>query len=261
MFLLTLTLAMASAQTVAPDDRAMMKRAMEEFLEQQARLGEFTYIERGARKELTSNGAVKAQDSWVKERKRYDGILLTVTVEEDGKPLSAEEKAKTQESIRKIVAERKAMTEERKAKERQDRLAALKKENGWISEMAQALNFKRAGEETLNGRATLVFEAEPNPAYKPSNMQAKVFAKLKGRLWIDKAESQLVKADAEVFENVSIGFGLLGRVDKGTRFHVLRVRMGPRLFLNAEQSMKLSARMLVKGVYQESGRTFTFTGE
>jgi hypothetical protein len=42
--------------------------------------------------------------------------------------------------------------------------------------------------------------------------------KTTGTLWIDRTDRELVKAEAEVFDTVNIGLGLLGGVGKGRRF-------------------------------------------
>ena len=55
----------------------------------------------------------------------------------------------------------------------------------------------------LNGRPTLLMEATPKPGYKAKNMRARVFEKMKARIWIDKASSELVKADADMFDTVT----------------------------------------------------------
>jgi hypothetical protein len=36
-----------------------------------------------------------------------------------------------------------------------------------------------------------------------------------GEVWIDKAQGRLVRIDAHLVRDVNIGFGILGRVDKG----------------------------------------------
>ena len=128
--------------------------------------------------------------------------------------------------------------------------------------MPDALNFKLLGEEQLNGRTVAIYEATPNSNYKPKDMQARVFEKMRGKLWIDKIESQLAKADVEVFETVNIGFGMLGRIEKGTRFFMSRVKVAPDTWLTAEQLMKVAARiMLVKSMYRETAMQWVFKPE
>jgi hypothetical protein len=68
-----------------------------------------------------------------------------------------------------------------------------------------------------------------------------------------------VRAEVEVFDTVNTGFGVLGRIEKGTRFFLSRVKASPDTWLTAEQTMKIAARiMLVKPLYRESTMQWTF---
>jgi hypothetical protein len=58
--------------------------------------------------------------------------------------------------------------------------------------------------------------------------------------------------DAEVFETVNIGWGVLGRVNKGTRFHIDRRKLDDGTWLPQTQTVRFAARVpLFKTIAQE----------
>lgn len=61
-----------------------------------------------------------------------------------------------------------------------------------------------------------------------------------------------MKADVEVFDTVNIGFGVLGRIEKGTRFSLHRTMVSPHTWFTESETTKFAARvMLVKTVNME----------
>lgn len=55
----------------------------------------------------------------------------------------------------------------------------------------------------------------PNPKFVPPNLEADVLRGFAGEVWIDTAQNRLVRLEAHLVKDVDIGFGILGRVDKG----------------------------------------------
>ena len=47
---------------------------------------------------------------------------------------------------------------------------------------------------------------------------------LRGRMWVAADDYQLVKIDMRAFDDISIGWGVVGRVNKGSRVLYLRRR-------------------------------------
>jgi hypothetical protein len=248
--------------TWGQNERELLRKAVRDFIDHQTRLADFSFVQKSFSKEFTSDGKLKNESQSVRERKKFGEFHLTVPVERNGKPLTDTERAETQKSIDKILAELKALSPAELERRKQQRLENARKADPWVQEMPEAINLKLLGEEKVNGRAASIFEATPNPAYKAKNMQARVFEKMRGKIWLDKADTQLVRADIEVFDTVSIGFGVLGRLEKGTRFFINRVKASADTWLTAEQMMKIAGRMmLVKPLYRESSMQWTFKPE
>jgi len=55
----------------------------------------------------------------------------------------------------------------------------------------------------------------PNPGFVPPDIEADVLRGFAGEVWIEKSQDRLVRLDAHLVRDVNIGFGILGRLDKG----------------------------------------------
>jgi hypothetical protein len=151
-----------------------------------------------------------------------------------------------------MIGARLAKIKAQPAGEREKRRRKSAEEDAWLKEIADALDYQYLGEEAVNGRMAVVLSCFPRPAYEPRNMRAKVLTKTRGKLWIDRADRELVRGDAEVFDTVGVGFGIIGRIEKGTRFHLERVRLPDGVWMMDNQTVRFGARlMLVKFIGNE----------
>jgi hypothetical protein len=49
---------------------------------------------------------------------------------------------------------------------------------------------------------------------------------MSGKMWIDQADRRLIRLDGSLFEDVTFGWGLLGRLNKGGTFSIMQSRVG-----------------------------------
>jgi hypothetical protein len=162
-------------------ERELMRKAVQDFVDHQARLGDFLFTVKGHNKEFSGDGKVKSESRWVRERRKYGEFRITAPVERNGKPLWEADRASGEKDIDRILGELNAQSPEVREKAKRERIANARKEDPWIQEMPDALNLKLVGEEKWNGRATSNYEANPNPGYKPNDMQARVFERCAAR--------------------------------------------------------------------------------
>jgi hypothetical protein len=86
-----------------------------------------------------------------------------------------------------------------------------------------AFNFKYDGTE--DGQVRLRFT--PNPRYDPPTRDLQVFHSMTGALWIDRTGARLARIDGQLTEDVTFGWGLLGRLKKGGTFKVVQKQVAP----------------------------------
>lgn len=118
----------------------------------------------------------------------------------------------------------------------------------FVKEIADAYDFGFAGEQDLDGRETLVIDAQPRPGYQPHLKDAKFLPRFRFRVWLDRAEKQWVKLDVQCVDTVSVGLFLV-RLHKGSNIQIEQVRVNDEVWLPKHVSLKLDARVaLLKGV-------------
>jgi hypothetical protein len=166
----------------------------------------------------------------------------------DDKPLSDRDAKKEDEKVEKLIEKRKNESEgdRRKRLEKQDK----EREEGrqFVKEIADAYNFRFRGGENLDGRETLVIDADPRPGYEPHMKGARFLPKFRFRVWLDAAEKQWVKLDIQCIDTVSVGLFLV-RVHKGSNIQIDQVRVNDEVWLPRHVALKLDARLaLLKGL-------------
>src|SRR5579884_681418 len=135
----------------------------------------------------------------------------------NGQPLTAEQRAADEERMKKLVAD---------AAERAKRAKREKDDEDKLTQMFKAIPeafiFKYDGEE--DGQVRLTFF--PNPHYDPPSRELQVFRSMSGKMWIDRKSGRLCRMDGSLFEDVTFGWGLLGRLNKGGTFTVVQKNVG-----------------------------------
>ncbi len=246
-----------STGTVSQEQiRELLRRVAEKDLENDKRLRDYTYIEREEEHRLDGNGKVKKVESTTSEVLVIYGEQVERKIAKDDKPLSAEEAKKEEERIQKITDKRKNESDsdrrkrlEKEEKERED-------DRKFVLEIADAYNFRLVGSELLDGRDTWVLDATPRPGYEPKRREAKVLPKLKGRIWIDKSETQWVKIDVTTTDTISFGL-FLARLHKGTRIVVETTRVNDEVWLPKHVSAHVDVRLaLLKNYNEDVEQTF-----
>jgi len=145
--------------------------------------------------------------------------------------------------------------------ERQKRLdgkeRARQREQREIEDVVDGLDLRLAGEEQIDGVPVWVIDGAPHPGYKfQSNDLSRVLGKMKGRVWVAKADYQPVKIDAETIDSISFGV-VLGRLNKGARVHLEYTYVNGEVWLPKHITFSASGRVLFKGLSMEGDSAYS----
>jgi hypothetical protein len=91
-------------------------------------------------------------------------------------------------------------------------------------------------------RVTLHFE--PNPRFDPPDMQSRVLGRMAGKLVVDKKQHRIATMSGKLTEDVTIGWGLLGRLHEGGTFRVERRELAPGLWQITETHVHIEGKAL-----------------
>jgi hypothetical protein len=117
------------------------------------------------------------------------------------------------ERQRQIDRETPAQREKRLQEEEEER----RKENEMIDDAFRVYDFSPTGRETLDGFETIVMTFTPVAGVVPRTSEGKMLQKFSGRAWIAERNHQLMRLEMESSDDVTFGFGLLARMNKGSQ--------------------------------------------
>ncbi len=205
------------------------------------------YERRFEKRELDPDGQIKSQSVVVTRRDPWEELVVTRVVSRDEKPLSADDAQKQEEKLRKSVEEQRRNPS--KSKDDTD---------SWMDELPDAMEFHKLGIEQINGRSTDMFDFGPRPGYKAKQMRTRAVEKITGKVWIDREDGELTKVDLTVFDTINVGFGMLGRVEKGTHFEMERKKWAAGIWFESWQRIRFEVKvMIVKSLRQELENRWT----
>jgi hypothetical protein len=211
-------------------------------IENDKRIRDYTYIEHDEDHRLDGKGDVKSVDAKTFEVMELYGEQVQRMIEKDGKPLDAEDSAKEEKRIQKIVDKRKNESDDARRKREEKEEKEREEGRKFVREVADAYIFRLVGTESLDGREVWVIEAEPRPGYEPHLKEAKFLPKFHGRVWIDKQDDQMAKMDVECIDTVSVGW-FVARIHKGSRIVFEQTRVNDEVWLPKHVAVKVDVRL------------------
>jgi hypothetical protein len=217
------------------------------------------YVER--RREQKLDQAGRATGESVKVFESYPALpgeqRWRRLIAEDGRPVPASDLAKADRERQQHVEEyakkiAKDPTKER-AKQDRDRAEDRRERAESIDEVFRVFDVRIVGREALEGHDTIVFSLTPRPGVKPRTRDGKIMQNFSGRAWISESDYELVRLDVEAIDTVSIGFGLLARVYKGSQASFRRRKVNDEAWLPAMATYTASARVMLVKVMRRGG--------
>lgn len=232
----------ASGNVPPEQIRNLLLRAEQNDLENNKRLRDYTYVERVERRKLDEQGRVKKVESTTLDVLEIYGEQVFKRIAKDDKPLSETDARKEDDKIQKLIDKRKNESESDRRKRLEKEEKSREEDRKFVLEIADAFNFRLVGSEVVNGFDTWVLEVEPRPEYKPQQRGSKILTKFKGRIWIDKADAQMVKVDMTAIDTLSFGW-LLAWVHPGTHIVVEQTKINDEVWLPKHLAVHVDARV------------------
>jgi hypothetical protein len=249
MFVRHLMIFLAAVCAGAEDAREIVRRSVDVGDENLKIAGNYTFRERAEAREFDGSGRISKTGIETHDVTLVDGSPYRRLLSRDDKPLPGKEERKEQQKLDKIAAERRKETPAQREKRLADHEKKRREERALFREAADAFDFRLAGEDQLEGREQYIIDGTPHPGYKPRSRRAAFFAKVKGRLWIDKRDYHWVKLEVEVIDTVSVG-AFLFRLAKGSHLEVEQTRVNDEVWLPKRMEIGGSARVALLKRYR-----------
>jgi hypothetical protein len=133
-----------------------------------------------------------------------------------------------------------------------------------VKALPDAFRYKYAGTEVGGpelgkaGNELVKLEFTPNPAYSPPTKIEQVLEGMQGYLLIDTTAHRIARIDGTLFREVSFGWGIIGRLDKGGHFRVQQADVGDGSWDITAMSLQITGKILLfKGLSMISDEKFS----
>jgi hypothetical protein len=237
-------------QSPLPDSATLMARVREAVQFDYELLEQFTYIEQRRDVKMSRLGRVTVGPlrTFEVHPSTQPGRTWKRLIAVDGKPLDAAELARRDAEHQRDVREE----EERVAREAPaERARRIEKEEAERREREAILNdafavYKPAvvGRTTLEGERVIEVILTPQPEATVTTREGRWLKDFEGRIWIAEADYQVAALELRACDDVSIGWGFVGRVHEGSRFQFRRRKI-ENTWLPAEVRFQATGRTLL----------------
>jgi hypothetical protein len=213
---LGLLLPSAASQTAAPAPsetaQELVRKVIARELEAREKPGRYIYRLRREGPEGSSSTTRDIIDT-------RDGLVSRLIATND-RPATAEERAKDDRRLESLLAH---PEEQRKHKERQEK--DVEQVRRLVRALPDAFLYEYDGSEPGSHGELVRLKFHPNPSFDPPSRETIIYKGMEGTMVVEPRDLRLVRMDASLVEDVTLGWGLLARLHKGGRFIVEQSRL------------------------------------
>jgi hypothetical protein len=153
-----------------------------------------------------------------------------------GGPLSSEQQAKQERRLKKLLSDRDAVKNEL-----QDQKAETQRRIRMVKAFPRAFFFDFAGRE--NG--LLRFDFRPNPEFSPKDRETQMYRGMEGKVWVEPAHERIVQVQGKLVKDVSFGWGIVGRLNKGGIYEISQTQLSPGIWRITTLNVDVKGRMFL----------------
>jgi hypothetical protein len=204
-----------------PDEQRFLAESMRRLRSNDLLRSRYTYTEKETRYTYDASGRVartqrrvyEVYPSFEPELTYRRLVSVDLVPQDDLAERDAEHQKKVQEWTARREREGQNAREARLRREADEDRA----EQAVVDELTAIYDFRMIGREAIDGRTAIVYAFEPRPSYSPRTPQGRIIKSFRGQAWVDEQDRELVRLKTDVLETVSVKFGFIFRLLKGSR--------------------------------------------
>jgi hypothetical protein len=248
--LLALVLAAPAAQDrPLPDYDTFAAQVKKHLATDEERQSGYMFIEKRSEQKLDGSG--RPRDESVKVFEVYPGLpgedRYRRLIEEDGKPVP-QGKLALQDRERQREVEsyaRRISTSAERQREAAQREKERRRYSAAVDDLFRIYDMHMVRRESIEGHDTVFATLTPKDGVKPQTEDGKIMRHFKASAWISESDFELVRAEIEAIDDLSIGLGLLASVHRGTVATFQRRKVNDETWLPEQVTWTASARVLL----------------
>jgi hypothetical protein len=153
-----------------------------------------------------------------------------------GGPLSSEQQAKQERRLKKLLSDHDAVKNEL-----QDQKAETQRRIRMVKAFPRAFFFDFVGRE--NG--LLRFDFRPNPEFSPKDRETQMYRGMEGKVWVEPAHERIVQVRGKLVKDVSFGWGIFGRLNKGGIYEISQTQLSPGIWRITTLNVDVKGRIFL----------------
>lgn len=254
----------ARAQNGMPDPAEILRRVREAARLDYELQANFTYIEYRRDVKISRLGKVSVGPLRTFEvyPAREAGGTYKRLIAIDGEPLPPAELARRdvehQKNLREQAEKRRRETPRERRARRDEHAREQRERDAMLNDAFAVYEGTFVGRETMDGARVLVLDVKPRSDARVTTREGRWMKQFAGRVWIGENDYQVAKLDMRALDDVTIGWGVIGRVHAGSRFVFTR-RKFDGTWLPAEVVFEGTGRTLLFRKFHVHAVT-TYTG-
>jgi hypothetical protein len=100
-----------------------------------------------------------------------------------------------------------------------------------VDDVVQTLQFAIDRREIVGGVPMIVVTFKARPDARPRTRQGRLARAFAGSIWIDERAEEVAKVEAVAVDDISIGFGMIARLNEGAEVSLTREPVGHQIWL------------------------------
>ena len=211
-------------------------------------LSQYTYTEKETSNTLDSNGKVKksevsvyqtfnAEEDWKSYRRQ---------IVKNGVPVSEKElEKKDREEKERVEKETNKRGKQSEAERQKNKAKADREEQEILDDVFALYDLHLVRRDILNGISTILVTFKPKADFKAKTKEGRILQHIGGSAWIAEDDHELARLEAEIIDPVSVGAGILAKVNKGSTVVFERRKINGEIWLPVKEEATVNAKILM----------------
>ena len=211
-------------------------------------LSQYTYTEKETSNTLDSSGKVKksevsvyqifnAEEDWKSYRRQ---------IVKNGVPVSEKElEKKDREEKERVEKETNKRGKQSEAERQKDKAKADREEQEILDDVFALYDLHLVRRDILNGISTILVTFKPKADFKAKTKEGRILQHIGGSAWIAEDDHELARLEAEIIDPISVGAGILAKVNKGSTVVFERRKINGEIWLPVKEEATVNAKILM----------------
>jgi hypothetical protein len=211
-------------------------------------LSQYTYTEKETSDTLDSKGNVKKSEINVFQvfNAEEDWKSYSRQIVKNGVPVSEKElEKKDREEKERVEKETNKRGKQSDEKRKEEKAKADREEKEILDDVFALYDLRLVRRDTLNGISTILVTFKPKADFKPKTKEGKILQHIGGSAWIAEDDHELARLEAEIVDPISIGAGILAKLNKGSTLAFERRKINGEIWLPVKSEATLNAKVLM----------------